>query len=108
MTVSSNPALRRIALLGAPVEVGASQRGPLMGAAALRTAGLVAVLESLGFGVEDHGDLSPADLHPIDDVAPPNTKHYREIGAWIRALSARAHALAHSGAIPLFLGGDHS
>ena len=95
-------------MLGAPVEVGASQRGTLMGPAALRTAGLVAVLESLGFSVEDHGDLSIADLVAADDVPPSNTKHYREIAAWIRALSARAYSLASSGAIPLFLGGDHS
>src|SRR5438132_7213197 len=109
MTAASDPGSgKRIALLGAPVEVGASQRGTLMGPAALRTAGLLPVLESLGFAVEDHGDLSIADLHQNDDVPPPNTKHYREIGAWIRALSARAYRLASSGAIPLFLGGDHS
>jgi arginase len=109
MSGSSDPGNGQgIALLGAPVEVGASQRGTLMGPAALRTAGLAAVLESLGFSVEDHGDLSIADLVPADDVPPPNTKHYREIAAWIRALSARAYALASSGAIPVFLGGDHS
>jgi arginase len=109
MTASSDPGFGKgIALLGAPVEVGASQRGTLMGPAALRTAGLAALLESLGFTVEDHGDVSIAGLVPSDDVAPANTKHYREIGAWIRALSARAHLLARSGAVPLFLGGDHS
>jgi len=32
---------RRIALLGAPIDMGASQRGTLMGPAALRTAGLI-------------------------------------------------------------------
>jgi arginase len=104
----SDQDLRRIALLGAPVEVGASQRGTLMGPAALRTAGLAPLLESLGFKVEDHGDLALADLLPTDEEPPANTKHYREISAWIRALSARAYALAHAGAIPLFLGGDHS
>ena len=102
------PPRKTIALLGAPVEVGASQRGTLMGPAALRTAGLVPLLESLGFAVEDHGDLSLADLHFNDDIPPLNTRHYREISAWIRALSARAYQLAHAGSIPLFLGGDHS
>ena len=109
MSPSSDPGDGpRIALLGAPVEVGASQRGTLMGPAALRTAGLAAVLESLGFRVEDHGDLSVADLVPANDTPPPNTRHYGEIAASIRALSARAYALANSGAIPVFLGGDHS
>jgi len=50
--------VRRIAVLGAPINMGASQRGTLMGPAALRTAGLLALLESLGFGVTDHGDLT--------------------------------------------------
>src|ERR1700721_3718934 len=35
---------RRIALLGAPIDIGASQRGTLMGPAALRTAGLLTLL----------------------------------------------------------------
>jgi arginase len=109
MTALSDPdSGRRIALLGAPVEVGASQRGTLMGPAALRTAGLAPLLEGLGFLVEDHGDLTLAELVAADDVAPPNARHYREIGAWIRALSARAYRLARFGALPLFLGGDHS
>ncbi len=109
MTVSSDPGFgKRIALLGAPVEVGASQRGTLMGPAALRTAGLAPLLESLGFTVEDHGDLSISDLVLADGVPPLNAKQYREIAAWIRALSARAYRLARSGALPLFLGGDHS
>ncbi|WP_414644551.1 arginase [Bradyrhizobium sp.] len=99
---------KRIALLGVPVEVGASQRGTLMGPAALRTAGLGSLLENLGFTIEDHGDISALDLVPADDIPPQNARHYREIQSWIRVVSARAYALAGSGAIPVFLGGDHS
>lgn len=98
----------RIALLGAPVEVGASQRGTLMGPAALRTAGLGALLQELGFEVEDHGDLAPPDGHPLQDTPPENARHYSAIQRWIEALSARAYQLARSGAVPIFLGGDHS
>ena len=49
---------RRIAVLGAPIDIGASQRGTLMGPAALRTAGLLTLLDRLGFDVKDHGDAS--------------------------------------------------
>ena len=98
----------RIAVLGAPIEIGASQRGTLMGPAALRTAGLLTLLEGLGFAVQDHGDLSVAEVAHLDDAPPANTRHYREIQRWIRTLSARAYELAHSGAVPIFLGGDHS
>ena len=40
--------MKKIAVLGAPIEIGASQRGTLMGPAALRTAGLLTLLDGLG------------------------------------------------------------
>jgi len=97
----------RIALLGAPVEIGASQLGTLMGPDAMRTAGLKPLLEELGFAVEDHGNLAPP-TPASDDTPPANAKHYRAIQAYVQALSARAHELAASGALPIFMGGDHS
>jgi arginase len=104
--VSRTP--QRIALLGAPIDMGASQRGTLMGPAALRTAGLPTVLSSLGFEVTDHGDLSVTDMADLADPPPERANHYREIQRWTRALSSRGYELARSGAIPIFLGGDHS
>jgi len=103
---SANPP-RRIALLGVPIEIGAGQRGTLMGPAALRTAGIGRVLEQLGFAVEDHGDLAPAAID-ASFPPPPNAKSYHEIRAWIGAISERAYRIASSGAVPIFMGGDHS
>ena len=99
---------RRIAVIGAPIDMGASQRGTLMGPAALRTAGLITVLDSLGFEVTDHGDISVADMADLADPPPSKANHYRDIQRWTRALSSRGYGLARSGAIPIFLGGDHS
>ena len=97
-----------VALLGIPIDMGASQRGTLMGPAALRTAGIKPVLESLGIEVRDHGDISIAGVAAATDPIPANANHYRDIQAWVRTLSPRAYDLAKSGAIPIFLGGDHS
>src|ERR1700731_3553553 len=99
---------RKIAILGAPIDIGASQRGTLMGPAALRTAGLLTLLETMGLEVEDHGELSIRDVSVLADAPPANASHYRQIQRWTRALSAQAFDLARSGAIPIFLGGDHS
>jgi arginase len=99
---------KKIAVLGAPIEIGASQRGTLMGPAAMRTAGLLTLFEGLGFEVRDEGDLAIGEVAELTDAPPANARHYREIQRWIRTLSARAFALARSGAIPIFLGGDHS
>jgi arginase len=105
----SKPGLTpHIALLGVPIDIGASQRGTLMGPAALRTAGLLTLLHGLGFEVSDHGDLSIGDVAALADAPPDNAKQYREIQRWTRALSARAYGLAQSGAVPIFLGGDHT
>jgi arginase len=100
--------LPKVALLGVPVEIGASQRGTLMGPAALRTAGLLTLLDSLGLNVTDCGDLVVDGFAELADVSPENARHYREIQRWVRALSRRSYELARSGAVPIFLGGDHS
>jgi len=98
---------QRIALLGVPIEIGASQAGTLMGPAALRTAGIARLLEELEFAVEDHGDLARPNV--ISDGPPPaNAKYYDEVKSWIRVLSEQAFAIARTGAIPIFMGGDHS
>ena len=99
---------RQIKVLGAPIDIGAPHRGSLMGPAALRTAGLLTVLDGLGFEVKDHGDLSIDDVAELADAPPDNARHYREIQRWTRALSGRAYELARSGAIPVFLGGNHT
>ncbi|MGF6310341.1 arginase [Bradyrhizobium sp. i1.8.4] len=107
MSGADNSKPSRIALLGVPIEIGASQPGPLMGPDALRTAGIARLLEQLDFQVDDHGNLAiPAVV--ADGPVPANTKFYDEVKTWTRALSERAYWLAHSGAIPIFMGGDHS
>ena len=106
--ISKSPGSPQIALLGVPIEIGASQRGTLMGPDALRTAGIGRVLEQLGFGVEDHGNLAVEAASVPEGPPPNNAKYYDDIKRWIRALSERAFLLARSGAIPIFMGGDHS
>jgi arginase len=105
-TIETSPA--NVAVLGVPVEIGASQRGPIMGPAALRTAGLLTLLDTLGLDVIDCGDLGADGVVELADAPPDNAKHYREIQRWVRAVSRRSYELARSGAVPVFLGGDHT
>src|ERR1700722_2224278 len=106
--VANSSQTKHIAVLGAPIDIGASQRGTLMGPAALRTAGLLTLLENLGFEVTDHGDLPIPRMPDFTDPSPAKANHYREIQRWTRALSRRGYEIAQSGGIPIFLGGDHS
>jgi arginase len=107
MPDTENPHRAKIALLGVPIEIGASQPGTSMGPAALRTAGIARVLEQLGHAVEDHGDMArPAIV--ATDVSPATARYYDEVKAWVCALGERAFSIARSGATPIFMGGDHS
>lgn len=93
-------------ILGAPVQDGAGRMGCEMGPSAFRTAGLVATLRELGHEVEDLGAVLPEPARP---TAHPNNalKALPEIVAWTAAIAEAAYE-AGDGALPIFLGGDHS
>ncbi|MEM6463378.1 MAG: arginase [Pseudomonadota bacterium] len=98
---------KSVALIGAPVESGASQPGCLMGPDALRTAGIVPVLDSLGFGVRDCGNAHAA---PDGNVSHPNPviRNLNETVGWAWALNELGTEALRDGQLPVFLGGDHS
>jgi arginase len=107
--LATPPSLRRLAILGAPIDLGASRPGAVMGPAALRTAGLAASLRELGHAVDDHGDLATPEPLPLDPSLPAEkARNLAAIAAWSRLLSERVAAIARSGACPIVLGGDHS
>jgi arginase len=101
---------RRVPILGACLELGAGTRGTLMGPMALRTAGIARVLADLGHEVSDRGTLWEAE--PIaPGLAPAAAERCRflpEITGWTRRLHDHAYGMAAGGAVPVFLGGDHS
>ncbi len=101
---------RVTSLLGVPLDLGSHTPGARMGPAALRIAGLAALLEELGCTVEDAGDLVPP--HPIDPgLAPEDAArclNLHEITAWTRLIHDHAYDLAARGRLPVFLGGDHA
>ncbi len=94
-------------LLGAPVQDGAGRRGCEMGPSALRTAGLVEAIAGLGHRVADLGAVSPPVPRPVVH-GNAALKALPEVSAWAGALAEAAYAAAGDGALPIFLGGDHS
>ncbi|MDP4003587.1 arginase [Methylobacterium sp. NEAU K] len=100
MTSDAGTGGRSIALIGAPIEVGTSEPGALMGPAALRTAGLVRTLSDLGHAVVDRGDIVPD--------GPGEARGLPAVAAWTRALSRAVETSLDSGFLPLAAGGDHS
>ena len=61
----SHAAARAIDLFGIPSDAGASCRGSGMGPDAMRVAGLVETLVTLGYMAMDHGDMPGIDARPV-------------------------------------------
>ncbi|HEY6644202.1 arginase [Povalibacter sp.] len=101
----SLPSRRHVALIGAPTDVGAADRGSSMGPEALRVAGLYQALTNRGLKVIDRGNLAgPGNpwLSPVDGY-----RHLREVIDWNRRVHEAVHAELAAARLPILLGGDH-
>ncbi len=96
-----------IAILGVPLDLGAGRRGVDMGPSAMRVAGLNARLESLGYRVEDLGNV-PVEQQESSKAGPANARFLKPIAATCRAVAERVARAMRQGRFPLVLGGDHS
>ena len=97
----------QIAVIGAPMDLGAGRRGVDMGPSALRIARLQERLTSLGYTVEDLGNVS-VDQPERAATGPSNARYLPEIAHTCERLSQMVEAAADSGQVPVVLGGDHS
>ena len=99
---------REVAVIGAPLDLGAGRRGVDMGPSAIRYAGLDKQLEDkLGVRVSDAGNvISP--VVETTEMGDTNARYLRQILDLCDRLSALVAEAAGRGALPLVLGGDHS
>jgi arginase len=105
--MSSQTAPKKVAILGAPMDLGASRRGVDMGPSALRYAGLEARISQLGYEVVDRGNV-PTELAEIATVQDERVRYLPEILRSCAQLAGQVAQLGKSGYLPLVLGGDHS
>ena len=96
----------KIAVLGAPTSAAATSPGSEKAPSALRSAGLISQLQSIGYEVADLGD-DPVQLYSSDDENPRARNVVRVLAA-INALKPRVEQAVKSGALPLILSGDAS
>ncbi len=95
-----------VSLIGAPTDIGASDRGASMGPEALRVAGIQEALMQRGFEVVNCGNVS----------GPPNpglikTNGYRnlaQVAAWNHEVHDAVYRELNQHRLPILLGGDHS
>ncbi|MCJ0826746.1 arginase [Luteimonas sp. 50] len=94
-----------VSLIGAPTDIGAGDRGALMGPDALRIAGLGEALAARGVDVADRGNLDgPRNpwLGPVDGY-----RHLDQVVAWNRTVMEAVAAELRDGRLPILMGGDH-
>jgi len=97
----------RIAIIGAPLDLGQGRRGVDMGPSAMRVAGLNGRLASLGYEVEDLGNV-PAEQAEASPEGHPRAKYLPQIAATCNRLAVLVGETLARGGVPLVLGGDHS
>jgi len=92
-----------IAVIGAPLDLGQDRRGVDMGPSALRVANLNQKLKSLGYDVEDLGNVF------VDQQeGPRHAKYLPQIAAACERLGTMVSNAMDDDKAPLVLGGDHS
>ena len=104
----SQPAAHHIDLFGIPSDAGASCRGSGMGPEAMRVAGLLETLATLGHTVTDRGNITWDDRATGGTPWRLSNERKAEVLAIARQSSTLALASLGSGRLPAFVGGDHS
>jgi arginase len=96
-----------IAIIGAPLDLGQGRRGVDMGPSAMRVANLNARLASLGYEVEDRGNV-PVEQAESAPEGHPRAKYLPQIAATCQRLALLVAETLTGGGVPVVLGGDHS
>jgi arginase len=96
---------RTASLIGAPTDIGASDRGASMGPEALRVAGIHAALMQRGLEVVDCGNVSGPgnpELPRIDGY-----RNLQQVIAWNNEVHDAVYRELSEERLPILLGGDH-
>ena len=96
-----------IAIIGAPLDLGAGRRGVDMGPSAMRVANINKRVASLGYEVEDLGNV-PVEQPESLPEGPRHAKYLPQIVAMCQRLALMVEQVMDEDRAPLVMGGDHS
>ena len=103
--------VKKISIIGVPMDFGQLLRGVDMGPAAVRYTGLIPRLRDLGYEVVDTGDINIPIRDDYADIAREDrdkNKFLKEITQICESIYKTGEKVVKKGHFPLFLGGDHS
>lgn len=99
--------MKKLAIIGVPVDLGANRRGTDMGPSAIRYAGLNNHLELMGFKVSDLGNIN-VPIPETSRIKDPKLKYLEEIVTMAETLAKKVEGALRDDFFPLVIGGDHS
>ncbi|UQZ75058.1 arginase [Niallia circulans] len=99
--------MRKLTIIGMPMDLGQMRRGVDMGPSAIRYAGVFERLSKLFSSIEDWGDISVGRPETIIDVQS-NLRNLHLIAEKSLMLAEMVDKIIQSKSFPLILGGDHS
>jgi arginase len=106
--VSVQPSERRVALIGAPLDLGAGRRGVDMGPSAIRYAELAEHLaDTLGIATDDLGNIEAPVVESLA-VDDRSARFLPQILALCDRVAKLVEEARRRDELPLVLGGDHS
>jgi arginase len=105
--VNAQQALGPVAVIGAPLDLGAGRRGVDMGPSAIRYAGLKSRIEELGRRYVDWGDVTTA-VPEASAVGDERVRFLPQIKETCERVAENVEHAVDEGFVPLVLGGDHS
>ena len=99
--------VKRVDVIGVPMDLGADRRGVDMGPSAIRYAGLNAAIERLGIETVDRGNV-PVRVAESASPEEASAKYLPIIAEACGLLADMVAEVVRAGNFPLVLGGDHS
>lgn len=96
-----------IELIGVPQDLGQIHRGVDMGPSAVRVAGLVPLLESMGFTVIDSGNVACSTMATASE-GETTARYLDDVVQDSELLATTVEKAVRAGHFPLVIGGDHS
>jgi arginase len=98
---------RRVAIIGAELDLGAGRRGVDMGPSAIRYAGLGERLAGLNIPSQDWGNVY-AQIRETTDSGGHDARFLSQIRATCERIAEQVRSAAEADLTPIVLGGDHS
>jgi arginase len=98
---------RRVAIIGAELDLGAGRRGVDMGPSAIRYAGLGERLQSLDIPADDWGNVH-TQIRETTDPGSHDARFLSQIRETCERIAEEVRAATEANLTPLVLGGDHS